>query len=114
MAKHIADAETTFVVLNINPDFCWVDGQIVPYDIEQTLAPELNSYSPDVLARGERVLMDGSVIEGVKGNAGEGWISGVSLQDGHTMLLEGDSRFLVNGSPVSRHGDRCLMNAKIG
>jgi uncharacterized Zn-binding protein involved in type VI secretion len=54
------------------------------------------------------------MIEGVVGNAGEGESSGVSQDRGHTLMLEGDPRFVANGSPVCRHGDRCLMNVKVG
>lgn len=114
MAKHIADGEKTFRVVNINPDFCIVDGKIVPFEIEQEMEPELQSYSPDVHARGQRVLTAYSMIEGVIGNEGEGKVSGVSLSRGHTMILEGDPRYFVNGNPVCRHGDQCTMNVKVG
>jgi len=114
MAEHIADAEDTFRVINITPDFCRVDGKVIPYDIEQVLTPEKARYSPDVLARGKRVLKKLSIISGVQGNAGEGIASGVSQRDGHTLMLEGDPRFLVNGDPTCRHGDACLMNVKVG
>lgn len=114
MRNHIADAEATFMVINITPDFCRVDGEVIPFDIVQLLPPEKVSYSPNVRARGEKVLMVDSIIAGVKGNAGEGVESGVSLDAGHTLLIEGDDNVFANGSKVSRHGDRCLMNVKVG
>ncbi len=114
MPKHIADAESKFVVANINPDFCRVDGEVVPFDIAQVLSSEKSAYSPDFFARGGKVLKEGSVIEGVEGNAGEGVCSGVSLADGHVVMIEGTDHFLVNGKRVCRDEDRCVMNVKIG
>ena len=108
--SHIADAESGFMVANIVPDFCTVNGQVVPFDIFQRLPPERSDYSPDVEARGERVLTKGSVIDGVVGNMGEGIMSGVSQGDGKTVILEGNEDVLVNGKPTARHGHLCMMN----
>jgi hypothetical protein len=114
MAKHIADAESAFVVVNVNPDFCRVNGDVVPFDIVQVLSSEKSDYSPDFFARGKKVLNEGSVIRGVEGNAGEGVLSGVSQGDGHVVITEGTDHFFVNGKRVCRHEDQCLMNVKIG
>ena len=107
---HVADAEASFKVVNVAPDFCTVNGQVVPFDIYQELSPERSDYSPDVEARGGRVLTRGSVVDGVVGNMGEGVMSGVSQGKGTTVILEGDDTILVNGKGVARHGHRCMMN----
>jgi hypothetical protein len=114
MLKHIADAESDFVVTNINPDFCRVDGDVVPFDIKQVLSSEKCDYSPNFFARGKKVLKEGSVIKGVQGNAGEGVLSGVSQGKGDTLMIEGTDHFLVNGKRAVRHGHRALMNVKTG
>lgn len=72
MLKHVADAETKFVVVNVNPDFCKVDGKVVAFDISRDVSKEKTSYAQDLFARGEKVLPVGSVVKGVEGNAGEG------------------------------------------
>ena len=112
MPKHIADAESTFVVVNVTPDFCKVNGKCVPFDISQILASEEGAYSPNFFARGNKVLKEGSVIRGVVGNAGKGVVSGVSQGGGDTVILKGTDHFLVNGRRVVRDGDPCLMNVK--
>src|SRR5262245_24842614 len=113
MAKRMADAEAMFKVVNISPDFCRVNGEVIAFDIEQILPPEKEAYSPDVLARGEKVLKLGSLVAGVEGNAGDGVLSTVSQRDGHTLMIDGDEKVLVNSSPVCRHGHLCLMNVKV-
>jgi hypothetical protein len=112
--KHIADGEGgDFVVTNVNPDFCRVDGAVVPYEISQTLNHEKGrSFAQDFFSRGEKVLKVGSIIEGVVGNAGEGVLSGVSQGDGHTITIEGSQRLFVNKMPVCHHGHKVLMNVK--
>lgn len=110
---HIADAEVEFKVVNVTPDFCKVDGDTVPFEIKQTLAPEKAFYAKNVHARGGRVLTMGSVIEGVIGNMGEGVISGVAQGSGHIFIAEGDETVLTRGSPTARHDHKCLMNCKL-
>jgi hypothetical protein len=110
--KHIADAESEFKVVNITPDFCRVDGCVVPFDIKQDLSEERTEYAKDFFARGKRVLRLGSVVRGVEGNAGEGVISGVSQDDGDCVTAEGSDRLFVNGLPVCHHGHRVHMNVK--
>jgi hypothetical protein len=112
MARHIADAETTMVVMNVNPDFCDVDGKVVPYDISQTLDSEKAEYSPDSFARGQKVLRVGSVIRGVVGNAGAGVRSGVSEGAGDVVTMTGSEIFFVNGKGVCRHDDEVEMNVQ--
>jgi hypothetical protein len=114
MSNHIADAEDVFRVININPDFCKVNGKIVPFDIQQVMPPEKRAYSPNVIARDGKVLTVGSMIAGVVGNAGEGVLSGVSEGQGHTVMIAGEEKVLVNDNPVCRNGDPCLMNVKVG
>lgn len=113
MSRHIADAESTFVVVNVTPDFCEVNGQVVPYDIYQELTPEKDGYSEDVEARGGKVLVQGSVVRGVVGNMGKGVLSGVAQSAGHTLLVEGESTVTVDGKPIVRHGHRCVMNVEV-
>lgn len=109
---HIADGEVEFKVVNIVPDFCEVDGEVCPFDIERDLSNEKSSYAPNVRARGERVLPVGSVIKGVVGNAGSGVVSGVSLEGGDVVTIEGAKSVFAHGRAVCRHDDLVLMNAK--
>ena len=111
-APHVADAESSFKVTNISPDFCRVGVKVVPFDISRTLSPEKSGYSSTVLARGEKVLMVASVISGVEGDAGEGIFSGVALGAGTVIMQTGEGTVLVEGRAVCRHGDLCWMNAK--
>ena len=113
MAKHIADAEAAFMVVNVTPDFCEVNGTVVPFDIYQRLPPEKSAYSGDVLARSKKTLTVGSVVEGTIGNMGAGVLSGSAQGTGHTLLTEGDPTVLIDGKATVRHGHRCMMNVKI-
>src|SRR5688572_12477871 len=88
---HIADAESApFVIVNITPDFCLVDGDVIAFDIVQELVSERVAYAETVLARGNRTLTLGSVIKAVKGDAGEGVLTGTSTGAGHNLVIEGD------------------------
>jgi hypothetical protein len=111
-ARHIADAESEFHVLNITPDFCDVDGCVVPFDISQTLEPEKADYAPTLHARGVRVLHEKSVIRGVEGNEGRGVASTVSQGGGDVHMKQGTDHFLFEGKRVCRHLDLCQMNVK--
>ena len=107
----IADAETApFVIVNITPDFCTVDGEVVPFDIVQYLSSELVAYAETVFARGKKTLTMGSVVRSVKGNAGEGVVSGTSLAAGHSIVIEGDPTVRIEGKPAARDGHRVRMN----
>lgn len=108
--KHIADAESAFVVVNVNPDFCKVGKKVIPFDIAQVLQPEKSSYAKTVFARGQPVLMQDSVIKAVKGNAGKGVSSGVSLGKGDTKIMEGSGTVHTEGRLTARHLDEVLMN----
>ncbi len=110
--KHIADAETKFVVTNVPPDFCEVDGSVVAFDISNEMCNERADYSPNCYSRGERVLKVGSVIRGTEGNAGKGVLSGVSQGSGDAMMVEGADHLFVNSKPICRHLDKALMNGK--
>jgi hypothetical protein len=114
MLKHIADAETEFVVINVNPDFCDVDGEVIPFDIYQVMSSERAEYAPDFFSRGGKVLLEGTIIRGVVGNAGEGVLSGVSQGKGDCIPIEGTDHLLSHGRRVCRHHHRCLMNVDSG
>jgi len=108
--NHIADGEAEFLAVNVTPDFCIVEGQVVPFDIYQELSSERSSYAGSVNARGEKVLKVGSVLAGVIGNAGAGILSGTSLASGDVLVAKGSSTVHVEGQPVARHDDLVLMN----
>src|SRR5262249_28731285 len=110
--RHIADAEGAFMVVNITPDFCRVNGAVVPFDIYKQLPPEKRDYAKKVKARGEKVLHLDSIIQGVIGNAGQGVKSGVSQGAGDTIIIEGAQTVHVEGQLCARHLDLCLMNVK--
>jgi hypothetical protein len=110
---HIADAEGDFHVANVNPDFCKVHGKVVAFDISQVASSERTDYSPNFRARGQKVIKEGSIIRGTLGNAGKGVKSGVSTGAGHAVMTKGTVNFHVNGKPVCRHLDECLMNVEV-
>ena len=110
--KHIADAEDSWKVCNINPDMCIVNGQVVPFEIYQELPPEKSNYAHTVHARGCKVLHVDSIIKGVIGNAGKGVCSGVSQGSGDTIVNEGAKSVHVEGKLGARHLDLCDMNVK--
>lgn len=108
--RHIADAEAEFRVVNINPDLCFVNGTVVPFEIYRELPPEKSNYSHTVHARGCMVLHVDSVIQGVIGDAGAGVISGVSQGAGNNIVREGAKTVHVQGARVGRHFDLVGMN----
>lgn len=110
--RHIADAEGQFRVVNINPDFCKVNGVVVPFEISRELPPERTNYAQKVRARGEKVLHVKSIISGVVGNMGQGVLSGVSQGSGDVVVLEGAPNVRVEGRLCARHLDLCEMNVK--
>lgn len=111
MKKHIADAEAApFQVVNVAPDFCVVDGCVVPFEIMQHLSSENSNYTETVAARKEKILTVGSVIQGVIGNAGAGVLSGVATGGGKCVVVEGDATVLAEGKPTARDGHAVLMN----
>lgn len=112
LVKHIADAESEFRVVNVTPDFCKVGKAIIPFDIMQKLEPEKTSYTKTVFARGEKVLTVGSVVKGVKGNAGKGVISMVSGGQGNNKISSGANSVLIEGKKAARHLDTVHMNGR--
>lgn len=110
--RHIADAESEFHVIGITPDFCDVDGCVVPFDVSQTLEPEKVDFAETYFARGVKVLHEKSVIKGVEGNEGKGVKSGVSQGDGDVHMITATDHFLVKGNRVCRHLDLVQMNVK--
>lgn len=114
MERHIADGETSFVILNVTPDFCRVGNSIVAFDISQTLKPEEADYAKSVFARSEPVLMINSIIDKVVGNAGSGVASNVSLGSGHSKIVEGSGTVIVESRMVARHDDLVDMNGQVG
>lgn len=113
MERHIADGESSFVVLNVTPDFCKVGKNVVPFDICQTLQPEEADYARSVYARSEPVILITSMIDRVQGNAGSGLASGVSLGAGHTKVVEGYGTVLIESRMAARHDDLAEMNGKV-
>lgn len=110
--RHLAIKKQQFKVISIGPDFCEVEGHIIPYDISRDLTAEKSNYSQETFAQGVPLLHVESVIQGVMGDMGAGIISGTSLQTGDVVLIEGHDNVLVEGSPVSRHLHQVLMNVK--
>lgn len=112
--KHIADRESSWVALNVTPDFCQVGDDVIPFDISRTLEHDKVLYARTVFARGEPVILNDSVASGVKGNAGRGISSQVSRAAGHVWMREGSSTVHAEGRKVVRHLDPCLMNCQLG
>lgn len=110
--KHLADAETEFFVLNSNPDFCEVDGAVIPFDLYRNLKPERSAYSQNVFSRGAKVLKVSSIVQGVEGNQGAGVFSGVAEEAGDVEMVEGSDLLFVNSKGAVHHGHAVLMNSK--
>ena len=110
---HVADAEDEFYVLAISPDFCQVGNTVIPYFPMRKLPTEEADYATSVFARSEKVLMVDSIVDGVKGNAGAGVKSKVSMGSGHVKMLQGDSTVLVEGRKAARHDDLCWINGRV-
>lgn len=111
--KHIADAEETFYVKAITPDFCRVGNSVIPFMPMRELKREKDDFAKSVFARGEPVLMVKSIIQGTKGNAGSGVKSGVAQQSGNVKVREGSATVFVEGRAVARHEDICEMNGQV-
>lgn len=111
---HVADAEVTFKVVNISPDFCKVHGKTVPFDIFRDLSPEKSTYAKQVRARGVKVLTVDSIVHGVVGDMGKGVFSGVSQGKGDVIVIEGVDNVRAHGRLLARHRNLCLMNVKVG
>jgi hypothetical protein len=109
---HIADAEAEFKVVNVTPDFCKVHGKTVPFEIFRDLTPQRVNYAQKTRARGVAVLTVDSVVAGVVGNMGKGVVSSVSQGGGDTVVIQGVKSVRVEGRPVCRDQDLCLMNVK--
>jgi hypothetical protein len=111
---HVADAEEDpFIIYNVTPDYCLIKKKPFPFDIIQELKSEKSGYASTVFARSEKMLLVDSFIEGVKGNAGEGKWSGVSLAGGHSQIKTGASTVLIEDRLAARHNDTGYMNIKI-
>jgi hypothetical protein len=111
---HIADAEQRFFILAVTPDMCKVRKSIVAFKPVQFLPPEKSDYSTTVFSRDMKVLTVKSIISGVKGNAGKGLDSGVSLESGHSKIIEGSSTVIIEDRLTARDGDEVDMNGKVG
>lgn len=111
--KHIADAEAGFCILSVTPDFCQVGDDVVPFDIAQILPPEKTQYAQSVFARSEKVLLIDSIVQSVKGDAGSGVQSSVSLDAGHSQIVEGSSTVIIEGRMTARHLDLVKMNCRV-
>ncbi len=110
-SKHIADAEGgMFLVLNVEPDLCVVNGTVVPFDIFQWQSAEHSKYAKATVARGENVLMRDSTVGGVNGNAGKGIFSGTSRDSGVSVVAKGCSSVIVEGVAVAHDGSVVRMN----
>jgi hypothetical protein len=110
---HIADAEDEFFVMAVTPDMCRVGKKIVAFEPMQTLSPEYAAFSTTVFARDEKVLLLKSIIKGVKGNAGKGIKSGVSLKSGHVEVKEGSQTVIIEDRLTARDGDEVDMNVAV-
>ena len=111
--KHAANREP-WVALNTKPDWCEVDGDVIPFDISRTLDHELINYAKTVFIRGEPAVMLDSVAQGTDGDAGHGVShSTVSRGSGHVWVREGSPSVFVEGRPLTRHLDKVLMNSKM-
>lgn len=110
--KHVANRESLWVSLNIQPDWCQVGDDVIPFDISRTLDNELMLYAKTVYARGQPVIMLDSVVQGVDGDKGSGVNSEVSEEQGNVWVREGSPTVFAEGRSVSRHLDRVFMNCR--
>jgi hypothetical protein len=110
---HIADAEDEFFVISVTPDMCKVGKYVVAFEPMQNLSFEEGDYSAKTFSRDEKILLIGSIIDGVKGNAGEGLKSKVAVKNGHAKVLQGSKTVIIEDRLAARDGDEVDMNVKV-
>ena len=111
--KHIANRENIAIAHNVNPDFCRVGNQTIPFDIYRMLDRDKALYAQTVFARGEPVILVNSISSGVIGNTGRGIASQVARAEGHVWMIDNDSTVYAEGRRVVRHKDECWMNCQV-
>lgn len=111
--KHIGNRENIGIAHNINPDFCIVNGNTIPFDISRTFDHDKLQYAKTVYARGEPVVLVETISSGVIGNCGRGKDSKVSQAEGHVWMIDNDCTVYAEGRKVVRHKDPCWMNCQV-
>ena len=114
---HGADASSEWIAVVVEPDYCKVGTTTTMFDTTS----RLNSWAPmnpenKLRARSHMVYLDQDKIEGVQGNAGNGVVSLVSLDNGYVLITEPypRTRVLVMGRAMAHDGTRCYINANAG
>ncbi|MDI1451768.1 PAAR-like domain-containing protein [Polyangium sp. 6x1] len=111
-SKHVANREGIYLAINSSPDMCMVGEAVVPFEIYQTLDSEKTAFSTKVFVRRQPVLLAGSIIKGVIGNAGKGVLSGVAVEFGHIKVRDGAPKVFAEKRKLARHMDPVEMNGK--
>jgi hypothetical protein len=107
--KEVANRSNLPVAVNENLDMCIVGDTIVAFDISRILHHSI-VHPTNVNARGVPVLTVNSVIRGVDGNKGVGFLSGVAEENGFIIIQSGAENVNSSGLPTARHLSECLMN----
>jgi hypothetical protein len=110
---HIADADEKFFIMSVTPDMCKVGRKVVAFDSSQELPSELMNYSKKTIARDHKIVLIGSAVKGLKGNAGKGLKSGVAVALGNSKILEGSPTVFIEDKAAVRDGDEVDMNGKV-
>ncbi len=92
---------------------CRVGKNIVAFKPMQILSSEESAFSTSVFAPDEKILLLKSVIDGVKGNAGKGLMSGVAVKSGHVEIKEGSNTVIIEDRLAARDGDEADMNVAV-
>ncbi|WP_437882964.1 DNA/RNA non-specific endonuclease [Pseudomonas sp. LRF_L74] len=108
-ARHAANDSHDWKAVCSTPDFCKVGNAVVPFDSFATIGNQTQS-SPDVKAQGVPVYRVGDMHKGVQGDAGSHIVAGTSLGGGYVKFLQGQDNVKVNGIPLVRQDNLCLVN----
>jgi uncharacterized Zn-binding protein involved in type VI secretion len=96
----------------IDPDCCRVGKKVIPFDSFAIIDKQVKA-SPDVKAQGVPVYRVGDLHKGVLADAGKHVKAGTSLGSGHVKFTEGQENVIVNGLPVARHDNKCIINCNV-
>lgn len=113
-SRHIAN-ESSWKVNAVSPDCCIVGNSVVSFN-SFALINSKTLASPNVKAQGVPVYRIGDMCKAVQADAGQHVVAGTSLGGGHVKFLPraGMGLVRVNGIPVIRHNDYCMINCNGG
>ncbi len=109
-SRHIANQTSEWKAVCTAPDYCRVGDKVVPFDSFAVIDHKTKA-SPDVKAQSVPVYRGRDDLhKGVQADAGSHIVAGTSQDGGYVKFIEGQSNVKVNGIPVARHDNACIIN----